>query len=103
MGKTTDYQTWLSNVHLEGIEDIYNLYNSVNNFERSGKFYTSKNVTNDGYEYLVKAEGEEDHLYLESDEAKFSMLQHLKVNYTDADDIEIDKWYEMKKELGRID
>lgn len=100
MGKTTDYQQWLSNLNPKGAEDIYN---SVNNFERSGKFYTSKNVANEGYEYLVKADGVQEILFLASDQEKFSMLQHLKANYTDAGDDQIDKWYELKKDTARID
>ncbi|NIJ52128.1 hypothetical protein [Dyadobacter arcticus] len=103
MGKTENFETWLSGVTLEGNEDIYDLYNSVSNFEKSGKFYTSKEVTNDGYEYLVKAEGMEDSLHLDSDETKFSFINYLKTNYTDADESNIDVWSEMKKDLGRID
>ncbi|MCE6992513.1 hypothetical protein [Dyadobacter sp. CY323] len=103
MGKTTNFETWLSDVILEGNEDVYDLYNSISNFEQSGKFYTSKEVTNDGYEYLVKADGNEDSLYLESDERKFEFLNYLKANHTDADENDIDVWYEMKKELGRTD
>ncbi|MCF0041452.1 hypothetical protein [Dyadobacter fanqingshengii] len=103
MGKTTNFETWLSDVALEGKEDVYDLYNSISNFEQSGKFYTSKEVTNDGYEYLVKADGNEDSLHLESDEIKFSFINHLRANYTDADESNIDVWYDLKKELGRID
>ena len=103
MGKSTDYESWLSDVGIQGDEDVYNLYNSISNFERSGRFYTSKEVTNDGYEYLVHAEGNEDNLFLDSDEAKFEFLSHLKTNFTDANEENIEKWYELKKELGRVD
>ncbi|MCE7064091.1 hypothetical protein [Dyadobacter sp. CY326] len=103
MGKTTNYETWLSAVTLDAEEDVYDLYNSVSNFEGSGKFYTSKEVTNDGYQYLVKAEGNADDLFLESDEAKFAFLKHLASNHTDAEDGDIQKWYKMKTELGRTD
>lgn len=103
MGKTTNFETWLSDVALEGKEDVYNLYNSVSNYEQSGKFYTSKEVKNDGFEYLVKADGNEDSLHLESDEIKFSFIKYLKENYTDAEEGNIDVWYELKKELGRLD
>ncbi|MCF0063259.1 hypothetical protein MUK70_10220 [Dyadobacter chenwenxiniae] len=103
MAKTENFETWLSGIALESKEDVYDLYNSINNFERSGKFYTSKEVTNDGYEYLVKADGLEDHLHLDSDETKFAFIDHLKSNYTDADAADIDVWSEMKKDLGRLD
>ena len=103
MGQTTNYQEWLSEVKLDGDEDIYNLYNSVGNFERSGRFYTSKEVKNDGYEYLVKADGFDSHLYLDSDETKFAFLNHVKTTYTDAAENDIEKWYELKQELGRTD
>jgi hypothetical protein len=103
MGKTTNYESWLSTVTLDREEDVYDLYNSISNFEGSGKFYTSKEVTNDGYEYLVKAEGSADDLFLESDEAKFEFLKLLASNHTDAEDGDIQKWYKMKTELGRTD
>jgi hypothetical protein len=103
MAKTTDYETWLSSVDLRGDQDVYDLYSSVNNFEKSGKFYTSKEVTNDGYEYLVHADGVEDNLHLQSDDAKFTFLEYLKANHTDAADNDIQAWYDMRKELGRID
>lgn len=103
MGKTKNYEDWLFQVALEGEQNVLDLYNSVNNFEREGIFYTSKEVTNDGYQYLVKADGVEDALFLESDEAKFAFLDHVKTNYTDAGENDIDKWYDLKKELGHTD
>ena len=103
MGKVTDYQDWLSRVNLEEHEDVYNLYNSVSNYEGSGTFYTSKEVTNTGNEYLVKAEGNEDTLHLESDEEKFHFLKFLADNYTDAEEGDVEKWYKLKEELGRVD
>lgn len=103
MAKTTNYEEWLENVQPQGAEEVFDLYSSVGNFEGSGRFYTTKNVTNDGYEYIVRADGVEDDLFLDSDEAKFAFLSHLKTNYTDAGENDIDAWYELKKELGRTD
>ena len=103
MAKVTDYQNWLSGVDLENHEDVYNLYNSVSNFEGSGIFYTSKEVTNTGYQYLIKADGHEDILFLDSDESKFAFLEYLADNYTDAEEGDVEKWYKLKTELGRID
>lgn len=103
MAKTTNYEEWLQNVQPQGPEEVFDLYSSVGNFEGSGRFYTTKNVTNDGYEYIVRADGVEDDLFLDSDEAKFAFLAHLKTNYTDAGENDIDGWYELKKELGRTD
>lgn len=103
MGKVTDYKAWLSDVDLGSHENVYNLYNSVNNFESSGIFHTSKEVTNTGYEYLVKADGNADSLFLGSDEQKFLFLDYLGKNYTDSEDADIEKWYKLKAELGRID
>ncbi|CAG5067573.1 hypothetical protein DYBT9623_00294 [Dyadobacter sp. CECT 9623] len=103
MAKITNFEDWLAGVNPHGDEDIYDLYNSVSNFEGSGRYYTSKEVKNDGYEYFVKADGFEDELHLDSDETKFAFLNHVKTTYTDASENDIDKWYEMKKELGRTD
>lgn len=103
MAKITDYKTWLSHVNLENHENVYQLYNSVNNFEGSGIFYTSKEITNTGHQYLVKADGSEDTLLLESDDQKFEFLDYLSQQYTDADDNDIEKWYKLKQEIGRVD
>jgi len=103
MAKVTDSQNWLSGVNLENHEDVYNLYNSVNNFEKSGVFYTSKEITNNGYQYLVKADGNEDILLLESDDDKFAFIDYLAKNYTDSEEGDIETWYNLKTELGRID
>jgi hypothetical protein len=102
MAEITDYKKWLSDVHLEGHEEVYNLYTSVSNFEPSGTFETTKIITNDGHQYTVKAEGNEDLLLLQSDEDKFSFLNYLASEYTDSEE-GIEKWYQIKKELGRID
>jgi len=103
MAEITDYKTWLSNVDIENDEDVYNLYSSVNNFEGSGIFYTSKHVQNHGNTYLVKADGNEDVLLLESDEIKFSFLEYLASEYTDSEEGDIEKWYELKKQINKID
>lgn len=103
MSKDKNYQHWLSNVELSSHENVYNLYNSVNNFEGSGIFYTSKEITNSGHQYLVKAEGNAETLLLESDEEKFEFLDFLAKNYTDAEEGNIDNWYKLKTELGRVD
>jgi len=103
MAKTTDFKTWLTDVNLENHENVYQLYDSVSNFEGSGIFYTSKQITNDGQEYLIKADGNEDTLLLESDEKKFEFLDYLAKEYTDAEDNDIEKWYKLKQEIGRVD
>lgn len=103
MGKVTDYKEWISNVNLEGHQDVYDLYNSVNNYESAGKFHTSKEITNTDSEYLVKAEGNEDSLLLKSEEEKFSFLQHIADEYTDSGDGDVETWYNLKKELNNID
>lgn len=103
MAKTTNYEQWLADLTMKGDEDVLDLFNSVNNFERVGRFYTSKEVLNDGYQYLVKVDGLEQSLFLESDEAKFAFLEHVKRTCTDASDEDIDVWYKMKQELGRVD
>ncbi|WP_439558399.1 hypothetical protein [Dyadobacter sp.] len=103
MEKTTDHEEWLSGVSLGDHEDVYNLYDSITNFEGSGRFYTTKEVTNDGYQYFIKAEGVVEHLFLESDEAKFAFLDYLAKNYTDAEEGDVTKWYNLKKEIGRVD
>jgi hypothetical protein len=103
MGKSSDYNEWISKVILEGHQDVYDLYNSVNNYESVGKFHTSKEVTNTGSEYLVKAEGNQDSLLLNSEEEKFSFLQHIADEYTDSGDGSIETWYKLKKELNNID
>jgi len=103
MGKATDYKKWISNVNLEDHQDVYDLYNSVNNYESAGKFHTSKEITNTGSEYLVKAEGNLDSLFLQSEEEKFSFLQHIADQYTDSGDGNIETWYNLKKELNNID
>jgi hypothetical protein len=103
MEKVTDYEQWLAGVNLSGHEDVYNLYDSITNFEGSGRFYTNKEVTNDGYQYFVKVEGLPEPLFLESDEAKFAFLDYLARNYTDAEEGDVTKWYNLKKEIGRVD
>lgn len=103
MKENNKYQEWLSNVDLDNLENVYNLYNSVSNFEGSGIFYTSKEVTNSGNQYLVKADGNADALLLESDEDKFAFLEYLANNYTDSEEGDVEKWYKLKMELGRID
>ncbi|WP_221392756.1 hypothetical protein [Dyadobacter sp. NIV53] len=103
MSKDKEYQNWLSHVELSSHENIYDLYNSVNNFEGSGIFYTSKEVTNTGNQYHVKADGNAETLLLDSDEDKFAFLNYLAQNYTDAEKGDIDTWYKLKTELGRID
>ncbi|GGB89069.1 hypothetical protein [Dyadobacter sediminis] len=103
MSEIKDYKAWLSNVDLEGHEEVYQLYSSITNFEGSGIFYTDKKVKNDGYEYRVKADGNEDVLFLESDEAKHEFLQYLASEYTDSDESNIQKWYELKSEIGKVD
>jgi hypothetical protein len=103
MATVTDYKTWLSDVDLESHENVYQLYNSVSNFEGSGIFYTAKEVTNTGYKYHIKADGNEDTLLLESDEEKFEFLNYLSSEYTDAEDNDVEKWYKLKQEIGRVD
>lgn len=103
MGKVTDYKAWLSGVDLDGHEKVYNLYSSVGNFESAGIFNTHKEVTNDGYQYLIKADGLEDTLFLESDEAKFEFLDYLAKTYTDQEEGDVNKWYKLKTELGEVD
>ncbi|MBE9464006.1 hypothetical protein ACFP1I_07585 [Dyadobacter subterraneus] len=103
MAKVTDYKNWLSGVDLENHENVYQLYNSVSNFEGSGIFYTSKEITNTGNIYHVKAEGSEDTLLLENDENRFEFLDFLSSEYTDAEDKDIEKWYKLKEEIGRVD
>jgi hypothetical protein len=103
MEKTTDYQSWLEGVSLRDEDDVYDLYDSLSNFEGAGRFYTNKDVKNDGYEYSVKAEGVPEWLFLESDEARFEFTQFLAANYTTMDEADVEKWYKLKTKLGRID
>lgn len=103
MANITDFQQWLDSVNLKGEEDAYNLYDSIVNFEQSGIFYTHKEVTNDGYQYFVSADGVLDKLFIDSDNTKFDFLNYLAKNYTDAKEGDVQKWYTLKKELGRTD
>jgi hypothetical protein len=103
MAKVTDYKEWLSGVDLDGHQKVYDLYRSVGNFEGAGIFHTAKEVTNDGYQYLVQAQGTADSLFLESDQAKFEFLEYLAKNYTDEQEGDVQKWYKLKTELGQID
>lgn len=103
MGNTTEFKEWLSNVNLDDHQDVYDLYNSINNYETAGKFHTSKEVTNDGSEYFVKAEGNQDPLHLKSEEEKFSFLQFIAEEYTDSGDGNVETWYNLKKEVNKID
>ncbi|QRR00283.1 hypothetical protein [Dyadobacter sandarakinus] len=103
MAKVTDFETWLTATGIQSEEDAYDLYSSIGNFEGSGRFYTNKEVTNDGYQYTVRAEGNEDTLFLESDEAKFAFFDHLANNYTESEEGDVDRWYKLRTKLGRID
>lgn len=103
MANTTDFAEWLSGAGVKSDEDVYNLYDSLTNFEQAGPFYTHKEVTNDGYQYFISADGVLDKLFLDSDQAKFDFLEYLAKNHTDADAGDIHKWYNLKKELGRTD
>ncbi|TLV03970.1 hypothetical protein [Dyadobacter luticola] len=103
MANITEFQEWLDMVSVKTDEEVYNLYDSVTNFEQSGAFYTHKEVTNDGYQYFISAEGVLDKLFLDSDQTKFDFIEYLAQNYTDAEEGDVQKWYNLKKEVGRVD
>ena len=101
MKTITDFKNWLSVVDHEDYNDVYCLYQAVNNFDEWGAFKCSQKEASKGNMYFVKCDYVEEVLMLTSDKARDYFLQYIKKTYA-GDEMDIETWYYFKysKEKG---
>jgi hypothetical protein len=86
---TTDFDQWLDFVQPENYEDVYNLYQSVINCDAFG-IYTV--IAKGSEQWIVRAENEEESLFLASRAARDAFLNHIERLYCDGG-MNIEGWF----------
>ena len=100
MEPTTDFELWIKGVELEGHEEVYSLYRSVQNCSgERGPF--SVQPARGAESWLVKAPHCDQQLLLASSKARESFLSHLERTY--CGDLDMEGWHSYMQSVTKSD
>ena len=99
MATITNFQTWLDQTDLGDYNDVYSLYQAVNNIENWGGYEVTKGRVEG--QYFVDAIDADDTLFLASELARQTFLNIIESTY--CEDLNIESWYSYHRAMDKDD
>ena len=100
MTATTDFGEWIADIDLEGHEEVYCLYNSVNDCDEWG-FFKTELAQGSNTRWIVTSTTNDQSLLLASELAKETFLKHLEKSY--CGDLTMEGWHALKHAMAKDD
>ncbi|WP_046245007.1 hypothetical protein [Hymenobacter terrenus] len=98
MKRIISYEEWITdNVDTGDYEEVYALYDSVENLSSEGGFEIQPGRKNDGEQHLLTSMAQESMLIIASDKARTALLNHIRVKY--MDDMDADSYHLFHRRL----